>query len=277
MKNLGFLLLLLPFVFSGCKKDDGGRGIILFPVSKDKELGAQVASQINNDKENYPILDRNSSAKADSAYAYLEAMTDLILQSGEVRHADNFLWELKIIDQDVLNAFAAPGGYIYVYTGLIKFLNSADDLAGVMGHEIAHADQRHSISQMQKTLGVQFLLSAALGEDPNVVGQVLGQVVGAAAGATFSQSDEKESDEKSVEYLAKTQFACNGAATFFEKLTAAEDGSQSSSITDFFSTHPNPGNRVQAINAKATELSCSTDNASQTINGMTYAQFKALF
>ena len=100
-----------------------------------------------------------------NAYNYLQGITDEILNSGNVTYRDEFVWKIHIIEDDeVLNAFATPGGYIYVYTGLIKFLENEDDLAGVMGHEIAHSDQRHSVKQLQKMYGVQILLSVVLGE-----------------------------------------------------------------------------------------------------------------
>jgi len=73
------------------------------------------------------------------------------------KHKDDFAWQVKIIDDpETLNAFATPGGYIYVYTGLIKFLDTEDQLAGVMGHEIAHADLRHSTRQMTSSYGVSY-------------------------------------------------------------------------------------------------------------------------
>ena len=78
---------------------------------------------------------------------------------GKVDFKDEFDWRLRIIhDDSTLNAFCTPGGYIYIYTGILKFLDSEDEFAGVLAHEIGHADMRHSTRQMTKLFGVQLLL-----------------------------------------------------------------------------------------------------------------------
>ncbi|MGB0177656.1 MAG: M48 family metalloprotease, partial [Owenweeksia sp.] len=169
------------------------------------ELGAQVAAEIESDPS-YTILSRSANP---ASYRYLDSMVTAILNSGEVAYRSEFVWDVHIIQNDeVLNAFATPGGYIYVYTGLIKYLNNPDALAGVMGHEIAHADLRHTSRNLQKQYGVQFLLNLLLGENPSQLEQIAGQIAGTLAGLEFSREYETEADEKSVEYLAKTGFAC---------------------------------------------------------------------
>ena len=136
-----------------------------------------------------------------------------------------------------------------MYTGLAKYLDQADHLAGVLGHEIAHADQRHSTQQMTQSYGINTLISIVSGNNPGMLAQL-------AVGLTslkFSRNHEKDADNHSVDYLCDTKFASNGAAAFFEKLL--QQGGSSGPA--FLSTHPNPGNRVQAINARAKELKCS--------------------
>lgn len=182
-------------------------------------------------------------------------MVNEILNKGDLAYRNEFVWEVSIIDDDVLNAFATPGGYIYVYTGLIKFLDEPDDLAGVMGHEIAHADLRHTSRNLQQSYGVQILLSVILGNDAGQLSQIAGQIAGTAAGLSFSRDFESEADDRAVEYNANTIYACDGVKNFFQKLI---DAGQTSGTPEFLSTHPNPPNRVEDITAKAQELSCST-------------------
>ncbi len=255
-------------LFASCNNDDGdkkGGGLLdnlFFPVEDDVALGEQVAADIASKPDEFPVL---SEAEYPEAYQYLNAMKDRILRSDDVQYDDIFPYQLTIIDQDVLNAFVTPGGFIYVYTGLIKYLDNADDLAGVMGHEIAHAELRHSVDAMKQTLGVQFLLSIALGEG---TAQQVGQLVSTALSLKFSRDNEAEADEYSVIYLGDTQYACNGAASFFEKIEA-EGGS---GVPEFLSTHPSPDNRVVDINAKATEDGCSVELLEET--GFTYEDFK---
>lgn len=254
-------------VLAGCTTS-GKVSSLLFSPADDRQLGEQVSKEVASKPEEFPVL---PPAKYQEAYRYLNSMRDQILASNDVDYRKEFAWDLKIIQDDkTLNAFATPGGYIYVYTGLIKYLDNADDLAGVMGHEIAHADRRHSIKQLEKQYGISLLMSIALGQDPSQLAQIVAQLAGTGAVLKFSRSDESEADEYSVKYLADTKYACNGAATFFQKLL--EEG-KAGGVPEFLSTHPSPKSRVADINTVASQASCSTKLVKET--GMTYAQFKA--
>ncbi|MEQ8624196.1 MAG: M48 family metalloprotease [Vicingaceae bacterium] len=257
MKKLLFALITsCILISSGCSDDDGDEGtkVLLFSTEDDKMLGQQLKQQIFNDTTGqFPLLD---SVQYASAYAYIRALKDSVLKTGEVDYDDEFAWEVYIIQDDsTLNAFAAPGGYLYFYTGLIKYLDNEDDLMGVMGHEIAHADLRHSVQQLQKQYGIQFLLSALLGNSNSQVTQILGGLAGNAAVLKFSRDDETEADLASVEYLAPLAYRCDGAATFFKKLAAQGAGGGPT----FLSTHPSPTDRVEAITQKALEIGCDTN------------------
>ncbi|UXX78432.1 M48 family metalloprotease [Reichenbachiella carrageenanivorans] len=261
MRKIQFVLfsLVISMLAFGCS--DAVDQLTGLTPENDVEMGKSVVAQIAQDPTNYPVL---SEEDYPEAYAYIQKMTDAIVASDDVKYKDIFHYdEVKIIHNDeVLNAFATPGGFIYVYTGLIHYLDNADDLAGVMGHEIAHASERHSSDQMKENLGLQIIVQILLGE---------GNVAQLASGffaLKFSREDEAESDEHSVIYLNDTEYACNGAATFFEKLSA----SGQSSGPEFLSTHPSPTNRVQDINAKADELGCDKSGISET--GISYDDFK---
>ncbi len=265
VKTTSLALLFAGLLLSVSCGDDGSiiDQVTGLTPENDVEIGRSVVAQIEADPTEYPIL---SETDYPDAYTYIRAMTTDILVSDDVEYKDIFQYdEVKIIHRDdVLNAFATPGGFIYVYTGLIKFLDRADDLAGVMGHEIAHASLRHSSDQLRQNLGLQFLLSIVLGEASS---SQLAQLGANFLSLSFSRSDEAESDEYSVIYLNDTDYACNGAATFFEKLSADGGGGTPA----FLSTHPSPDSRVEDINAKATEIGCSTSAISET--GMTYQDF----
>jgi beta-barrel assembly-enhancing protease len=255
------LLLASTAIIISC--DENG-DFLLLSIQDDMDLGAQMAAQIESDPVEFPILDREDYS---AAYSYLETMRNRILNSGKVTYKNTFAWEVHIIDKDILNAFVTPGGYIYVYTGLIKYLDNADDLAGVMGHEIAHADRRHGAKQLQKSYGVSILLSIILGDDPSTLEQIVGQIAGTGAILAFSRDAEAEADSYSVDYLANTQYACNGAASFFQKLL---DSGMGGGTPEFLSTHPSPSNRVEDINAKAQKKGCSTTPISETPSYTTF-------
>jgi len=257
MKKYLFFCLLL--AFSACKN---GLGLNVFTLQQDKQLGDKLKAEILSNPSKYPVLPYQGNEKA---YNYLYAMRDEILKSDKIRYRSQFKWELHIIKDDkTLNAFAAPGGFMCVYTGLIKYLEHADHLAGVLGHEIAHADQRHSTQAMTKAYGLQVVTQVAAGSGG-------GQLAEIAAGLTqlsFSRGHEKDADEHSVEYLCDTRYASNGAAGFFEKLVANK---AAGGTPAFLSTHPSPKNRVKDINDLAKKLRCKTTMADNT----GWAQFKA--
>lgn len=220
--------------------------INLFSIEDDKALGLQVSQQIASDSKQFPVLPEKGN---EEAYKYVRGLTTQLLRSGKVAHANDFAWEVKIIKDDkTLNAFAVPGGYLYVYTGLIKYLDSEDQLAGVMGHEIAHAAQRHSTQQMTKLYGLDALRQIVLGKkDPGM----LEQLALGLASLKFSRSHESEADEHSVLYLCNSSLNAAGAAGFFEKIKG-----KGGTPPEFLSTHPDPGNRVKDIKAKAQSLGC---------------------
>ncbi|MEQ8879612.1 MAG: M48 family metalloprotease [Cyclobacteriaceae bacterium] len=269
MKKIALNLFII-LILSGCvgSSSSGRVSSLFFSVEDDQKLGLQVQEEIESKPSEYPMLPESKYPKS---YEYIRDMTRNIVNSGNVAYKDDFAWVVKIIhDDNTLNAFCTPGGYIYVYTGLIKYLNSADDLAGVMGHEIAHADRRHSIKQLEKQYGISLLLSIALGESASQTAQIAGQLAGKGTILAFSRGAESEADEYSVRYLSGTSYACNGAATFFEKLTAE---GKSGGTPTFLSTHPSPDNRAEDINNFAKSIQCATKPIQES--GMTYAQFKA--
>ncbi|WP_116107588.1 M48 family metallopeptidase [Lewinella sp. IMCC34191] len=257
MKYLRKPILLLSFIltFATCSEDGD---LNVFSVEQDLELGRQTNQEIRNTPSDYPILDTEDYPEA---YSYLQRMVNDIVQQGDVAHADVFPYEVTIINQDVQNAFATPGGYLYVYTGLIDVLDNESELAGVLAHEIAHSAERHSTNQLTKQYGFSTLVSVITGGDPGLLSQIAGSLLS----LRFSRSDEAEADDRSVDYLCNTRYAANGAAGFFESI---QDGS---SPPEFFSSHPNPDNRVADINARAQEQNCSTTTGDQTA----FQQFKA--
>lgn len=229
------LIVLFAISLGSCSKDGS---VNFFSVEDDKKLGLDVKNEIENNPTQYPILSENQYPQA---YSYINHLRNQIVNSGKLFYAKDFAWEIKIIKNDTtLNAFCTPGGYIYVYTGLIKFLDSEDQLAGVLGHEIAHADHRHTTEQLTKAYGLEVLLSVVAGNNPGLMTQIASSLLT----LSFSRANETESDKSSVNYLYPTEYDARGAARFFEKLINSGQGNQGPA---FLSTHPNPDNRVENI------------------------------
>ncbi len=264
-KALAFLLIAISisgtFSLTGCKKG----GFNVFTIEDDKSFGAQMETEIASNPSEYPLL---SSSQYPVAYSYLENIKQQILNAGQLKHTNDFDWKLHIIHDDAtLNAFCTPGGYIYVYSGLIKYLDNASSLAGVLGHEMAHADQRHSTQQMTKQYGLSLLVSVVAGTTS--AGQ-LAQIAADLTSLAFSREDETDADTHSVIYLCPTIYRADGAADFFQKIV--DEGQQQPPA--FLSTHPNPDNRIANIHSEKNTLGCSGSPSSQ-IEVTDYAAFKA--
>ena len=257
-KNLFFIsLIAISSFFLGCGKS------LFTSIPQQKQMGMKVRDEILSKPTEYPVLDEKTHPQA---YAYLRKITNNVLNSGKLAHRNDFDWEVRIINDDkTLNAFCTPGGYIFVYTGLIKYLDNEDQLAGVMGHEMGHADKEHSARTMEKQMGLGIVAQLA----GAVVPEQLSQLTTTFLGLKYSRDYEKEADAASVDYLSTTKYQCNGAAGFFVKLEAAGGGRQ----PEFLSTHPAPENRIKNINAKAETMKCTTKAATVT----EYQAFKKMF
>src|SRR5690554_6355552 len=270
----------------------------LFTIENDKQLGKEVAMEIESNPQEYPILD---SAKNATAYKYLYDIRDRILNAGKVElknnvacrlriihddqtknafctpggyiyvytglikyldyvrhrilnsskveHTNYFAWWYRIIDDDQpQNAFCAPGGYIYVYTIVMKYLESEEQLAGVLAHEIGHADLRHSTRQMTKLYGVETLLNFLAG-DRALIKNLTTNIIR----LKFSRTHKTKADKASVTYLYATDYVAAGGAKFFEKIEA-EGGV---SVPEWLSTHPSPDNRIEYFYNQSTALGCT--------------------
>ena len=238
MKKL-YYSLLTAVLFTACGTLNQ---INLFSVEDDKKFGNQMYAQIQEDPKDYPLLD---PAKHPVAYTHVNRILQTLLSSSSVNYVKEFDWTIRIVDADVLNAFACPGGKIYVYKGLIKFLDNEAQLAGVIAHEMAHISNRHSTRQMTKQFGVASLTDLLLGQTSNQYAQLAAQMAGTLGGLAFSRSDEYEADNHAVKYLSDTGYNPLGIAGFFQKMTA--DGQAGGTSLTFLSTHPSPPDRIQKI------------------------------
>lgn len=237
MKRYFILLTFALGVFTSC--DEGT--LNFFTLDQDIQFGQQLDSAILADPATYPILSENDYPEA---YAHLRRIRDELLTSDEFRYASRFDWEVKIIHQDVLNAFAAPGGYMYFYTGLIQYLDNEAQFAGVVAHEMAHVDRRHSTEMLTKQYGFSILLSIVLGENPSQLTEIISQLALGGTILKFSRNNEYEADEYGVKFLYDTEYHARELAGFFEKL---EESSNQGRVPEFLSTHPSPENRIEAI------------------------------
>ena len=223
-----------------------------FDVEYDVELGRDHAVSIAADTT-MVLLDRQEYAEA---YGHLQRIVDEVIRSEEIRYRDLFAYDdVRIIhDDETLNAFCAPGGFIYVYSGLIKYLEEEDHLAGVLGHEIAHAELRHSSLRLQREFGRQRLLDLILLSQP-LGNAAFAAILGQLNTLSYGRDQEAMSDRMSVRYLAGSRYACDGAGGFFDKL---EREGGAANIPLMLSSHPDAPSRIRDIASEAERLGCET-------------------
>jgi predicted Zn-dependent protease len=222
----------------------------IFPVEQDVALGQQVASSFETGSAAV-VLD---SGKHKQLYGYIYGIRDSILKTNLLVHKNDFPWRVRVIHNDTIqNAFCTPGGYIYVYTGLMKYLESEDQLAGVMGHEMAHAEKRHSTDAMTREFGANLLLELIFGTNK---AQLL-QIATGLAQLSFGRDAETEADNCSVDWLYQTSYNAAGAAGFFEKMQKEKN---KVNIPEFLSTHPDPGNRIEHFMLEKSKMGCTGES-----------------
>lgn len=234
-----YILLSFLFVFglSSCG-DDGTSAINIFSTSDDVALGKQLDSQIRATPAEYPIYNDVT------ANQYVQNIANEIIKSSLIKYKGTFVYKTQIIKVDtIVNAFATPGGYVYVYTGLLKFIDNEATLASILAHEIAHAERRHSTARMTKQYGVDFLLSLVLGNNPSQYATIAANLFTGLGFLKNSRDDEYEADEYAFKYL-QTSIWYPGAMTyFFDKVKSGN----ASFLEVLLSTHPMPEDRIQKV------------------------------
>jgi len=179
-------------------------------------------------------------------------LQDFITQKGNemaaISHRPDLKYEFKIVDSEVLNAFAVPGGYVYFTRGIMAHFNNEAEFAGVLGHEIGHITARHSVSQQSKAILGQVGLIGSMILIPQVAefAEPLSEGLGLLF-LKFGRDAERQSDELGVEYSSKIGYDAKEMAGFFNTLERQSSGSESAELPDFLSTHPNPGDRNIAV------------------------------
>jgi predicted Zn-dependent protease len=219
----------------------GGCGV---STQQEIEMGAQYAQQIN---AQLPII---TDAEINR---YVNVLGDSIARLTSRGDLD---WRFYIVDSPEVNAFAVPGGFIYVNRGLIARTTTMDQLAGVLGHEIGHVVQRHSVKQMeqQQTANIGVTLACVLTRvcESQAAGAAI-NAVGAAVFARFSREDEMEADAEAVRNVIRAGINPNGIPQMFEILLA-ERNSGRSGVEQWFSTHPLEEDRIADTRAAIAKI-----------------------
>lgn len=205
------------------------------PVSVDKEVGKMFEGEFLASKEGVPENEATRAVKV--------IVNKLAAASPDKR----FEFKVSVQRNKEVNAFAAPGGLIVVYTGLIAEAGSAEEVAGVLAHEMAHATNRHSMRQLLYAGGVLPLAGMLIGQpDAAALFQSLGQL----SELKFSRTQEEDADRTGFDTLVAARIPTEGMARFFDRLAGIPGVPPS-----FLSTHPSSTDRAAAIRARAQSMS----------------------
>lgn len=269
------VLLIATLFASGCtigvNPVSGNRRAYGYSWEEELRLGRQADQQI---VQQYGLYDN------EEMQAYVDRLGRDILEESHMRRAGtpeqfrNTEFTFRVLDSPIVNAFALPGGYVYITRGLLAHVNNEAQLAVVLGHEIAHVAARHASQQAAKQQLAQLgLLAGAIGgELAGLPGGDILQLGGQATQLLFlkySRDNERESDRLGVEYAAMNGYAVNEASRFFESLERIQEQS-GQSLPTWQSSHPDPGAREQTMLELAEEWRAQLQQPLDKINQATY-------
>jgi len=208
------------------------------------QMGQEYAQQIN---AQLPIIQDPELNR------YINVLGDSIARLTSRADLD---WHFFIVDAQEVNAFAVPGGFVYVNRGLIQRADQMDELAGVLGHEIGHVVRRHTVKQMEKAQGANIGVTLACVLTSICNSQAAGAAINIAGGAVFakfSRQDEAEADAEGVKNTVRAGISPAGMVSMFQKLLE-ERKSRPGAVESWFLTHPLEEDRINAVQAMINQI-----------------------
>ena len=247
MRNRRIQLLAVALVTTlavSCGSGGGGAGNFnLISIEEEWQLGAQLSQDVARQ-----VRFNNDPAVND----YVKNMGQRIVSQAPDPF-NRLPWQFHVVDDPSINAFAIPGGHVYVNTGLIAASENASQLAGVMAHEISHITARHTTEGISRQYGVSILAGLVLGQNPGQLSQIAAQIIAGGALARFSREDEREADELGIRAMAGAGYDPRGMAAMFRVLQAHAQRNPGR-VEQFFSTHPTTEDRIRDSERRAAEI-----------------------
>ncbi|MEO0813776.1 MAG: M48 family metallopeptidase [Myxococcota bacterium] len=205
-----------------------GWAVDAVPTSVDKMIGEAAASGFAEDSN---LCDHPSMNE------YVTELTGPILAAyGEQPYEFTF----KVVDEEVPNAFALPGGFVTIHSGLIESAATGEEIAGVIAHEIAHVTHRHGVRRILRSAGIAIAVGLVFGSTDIAI---LADYAGELGALAYDRDQEREADETAREVLAAANIDPRGMASFFSKLL--EEEGAAGWVPEFLSTHPDLKERIE--------------------------------
>ena len=219
------------------------RDISIFSTAQEVELGQRVSEEVEAEM---PLLN-------DPRIVGYVRQVGAKVASKAVRQ--DVVYTFKVIDDpNQANAFAVPGGNIYIFSGLLARMDSEAELAAVLGHETAHIAERHSMEALTRRVGYGVMLQAVLGDNAAAWEQILADVGGTLVFLKFSRADEEEADVLGLEYMFNAGYNAQGMVDLLELFVELSQR-ELSAIEMWLSTHPDSRERVEIVKGLIEEYS----------------------
>jgi beta-barrel assembly-enhancing protease len=232
-------------------------GANIFSTSDDVKMGKEIDDEIKTHPKEYPMLQGHQDIKD-----YVSGIGKYVLNtSPKIEYKNVFPYNFQVINDTIVNAFCTPGGYIYVYTGLMKFVDNEATLAGVIAHEIAHAERRHMTQRLTSYYGVSMIMSIVLGNNPNAIAEIFANLFAGLGFLANSRSDEEEADDYSIKYLTTSRYYPGSITFFFDKISEEQrrKGDTPGGLDRLLSTHPLPQDRIDNVKEQLKKFSVKPD------------------
>lgn len=243
--SLCLLLVGAPLLATGCPvRPARAAADLLIPPRDEVMLGQQISAQIEQELTMHPNAD---------VQAYVASLGAQILARVDDRPAEIEFTFQVVDDLNTVNAFAIPGGWIYVYSGLMQVMESEAELASVLAHEIAHVTRRHIAQRLVAMYGLDAIAQLALGQDPGLLGTIVATIVQQGALLRYTRDMERDADDFGLHYLVNSGYDPRGFIEFFERLTGRP------SPPTFLLTHPSPEERIERIERQIRDLETVPD------------------
>jgi predicted Zn-dependent protease len=267
MKKASVLLLVALFSFSSCAVNPvtGKKELNLISESQEIALGKQTDIEVRQEYGVYADPEIN---------AYVQTIGQALAVN---THRPQLPYQFAVLDTPVVNAFAVPGGYVYVTRGILALMGSEAELAVVLGHELGHVNARHSVHRMSEMMLVQVGLAVG-----SALSQTFAQVAGLAGVGVqllflkYSRDDERQADALGVEYSRKGVYNPGEMVAFFGSLEKLGDLSGGQALPGFLSTHPLTGERIENVKKMLTaedqKLEVKEKPYLRRIDGLVYGE-----
>jgi len=233
------LLMIIMMTAIGCTTEYNlateKQETLLYGTDKEVKIGESIAAQFD---EQFKIL---------NDFEIQNRVNDILRRIVQVCDRQELVYTIKVVDdEEIVNAVSLPGGFVYVYRGLIDNVKNDDQLASVIAHEVGHITARHSIKKIQSLYGYTFLriLAAGTGKRSAVQGV---DVAFATMFTEYSQEDELEADRLSIKYTKKAGFSPEGMGGFLKVMKTIQEKEEPRQIA-YWKTHPNLSQRIAAAN-----------------------------